>query len=1703
MALSISGSKFLITGNSAGTANANSRILQDFGVGSFSMLFRYDTAQVNGVSDIFRLGSFDTIFAAHSVTTPNLGLSIATTGNIVSSLNVVPAVGQIYHIAAAWSSGTQQQIWYVNGTPHTTNNWTQGAGTNTASPFGIGNANSASNIGSIFTFQDVAFWSGYQLTSTDVGNLLHRRATPTGISPSRLSHYWSLTGPSGQLVNQGGAGGAGIDLGLLNQGVLGSGSASAYNLNYFSYNGVDAQSGVATWTAENMTFVSPVSIQSAYVSRPSSLIVFILQNTSDGSLAYGSNTVNSNPSILVDGSFIQLTGGVTLNDCPFLIYNVASSIPNTATVTFTAQESWVDNPSYGLGAPQTGYLANRGGQIIFPIPTNITAKFGYEISGPHCNSDYSDSPFKNWFYRLQKGSTILTTRPGGEPLTMNVASQTARLTLLTGNGLDSRSFPAITGIWTVKWNDDPVNSSTMNLTSFNSAGNVIGNSYSPGTLINGRMSGITQSWMCSPKQTGGIQDIQLALTWTPFNTGNINITDVWVIAPGNSLDTTNMYAVDQNELAWLSTPSGKFCPVLRFMDSSNDVGGKSNVVLPQHIAQTGFTWRRNGITTIQPLFIQPYSLTTAPSAYFDQWGWITPTGNIGWLYPVAANNTRWCAEVYTSGNHGLSTSQNITWTVAVGSPCRTLAVSGLNSGWTLETETLSLAQTPVIITSPSSFLFYEFTSGTIQGSIIKTVTQTTIATGVTFTIDVPEENVFPPEFPASMCAQISGCALWHVLPIGVTDACATVWAQRTFPYVRSGIPVYLEYTNEHWNFGFPQADWMVTLGSVYKILGVSASNLNGDQAYTQRASELHNIWQSVWNSGGRPNDIVRVFGGQYGNPSVGQALVNYAVTHNIRMDALAGGNYFQDVFPTDTSYVSGLNNWPLDACHDLNRHRMYYNSSDLGLWAQLSGVAVSYQNSTGSSLALVNYECEVQRLTPTFGSLGYKRGRDMFYHPEMYHTERLFYTVNARGGMSIGCLFNLQNLGFGGTATVIDLWPNYMYAGQQWGRGDGSDGKAVNTFCVPDGMAHDEVNVSVKGQAWKDWIDATASIPSYNVKPVVISETPTTNVTGTPPISITFNKAIIPSSIGFTLRDQSNTVVPGTLVPNYFNATFTPSANLSSATIYTATISGMVDTIGIPQVGVFNFQINGQQAITIATFFPAQNSLVNINTSVSGSFSANAPSGTFGVALIDVSGVTVPGSIFYNSGLFSFNFTYTPPLTFSDQYTATVTGTNITSFSWNFTTTVKPQLLSVFPPSGAFVNLATPIYALFNTNINSGTASFNLTNVSGVAPHLSTFNTATNQFNYGNSGILGYSATYTAKITGVTDLFGNLITGITTWIFQTPVKPVFIAFFPSSGAVVKSTTPVNVTFNTLVNTGTLSLKVTDVSGFLFPNAPSYNVGTNVYTYGQTQSYYFNDVMSINLTGVTDIYGNTVGDKFSNFSTTVRPIITSFNPVVNSTVNYNNPIQITFNTAIDSGLAVSHMIVQDVSGNFPGAATYNTGLFQLTFTPVSGLPFGDFIRVSSTFLQTTQGDSIQNVPEVDYHFNVVPYPQIIMVSPASASTNVSIVTPISALFNVNVSGQSIAMTVTDSVKGAVPGSKSYNSSTDQVSFNHTFPLNYTSTYTTTITGVTDLYGNLIPAFAWNFQTAANAGGGGTTFNGNKFLVYLPNAKLYNSVEIILE
>jgi hypothetical protein len=202
--------------------------------------------------------------------------------------------------------------------------------------------------------------------------------------------------------------------------------------------------------------------------------------------------------------------------------------------------------------------------------------------------------------------------------------------------------------------------------------------------------------------------------------------------------------------------------------------------------------------------------------------------------------------------------------------------------------------------------------------------------------------------------------------------------------------------------------------------------------------------------------------------------------------------------------------------------------------------------------------------------------------------------------------------------------------------------------------------------------------------PTIVSRTPAPGATGialATNVLVTFSEAVSGGTISMTLATSGGVNVPGTLTYNSgtFVATFDPTSNLTSGTVYVATVSGAADPAGnvmSPVTWSFTAVVVDSTPPVIVDRTPAINAVgVPITATPTATFSEAVQQGTISFVVVDSLSASIPGLVTYNSGSFTATFTPSSSLAYEKTYTATVSGAQdvagnalASPVSWSFTT---------------------------------------------------------------------------------------------------------------------------------------------------------------------------------------------------------------------------------------------------------------------------------------------------------------------------------------------------------------------------------------------------------------------------------------------------
>ncbi|KKO20531.1 MAG: hypothetical protein BROFUL_00753, partial [Candidatus Brocadia fulgida] len=422
------------------------------------------------------------------------------------------------------------------------------------------------------------------------------------------------------------------------------------------------------------------------------------------------------------------------------------------------------------------------------------------------------------------------------------------------------------------------------------------------------------------------------------------------------------------------------------------------------------------------------------------------------------------------------------------------------------------------------------------------------------------------------------------------------------------------------------------------------------------------------------------------------------------------------------------------------------------------------------------------------------------------------------------------------------------------------------------------------------------------VTPGVDSTSPSheaTGVTINTAIRASFSEAMDTSTVTtetFTINDGSGNI-GGSVSYRGTTATFTPSANLTPSTVYTATITtGVEDLAGNAMAVDYTWEFTtgtdtDTSPPTVSATSPVHGaSGVAVNRAITATFSEAMDAVTVTAATFTVNDGSgnISGSVSCRG--MTVTFSPTSNLTPSIVYTATITtgvkdlaGNAMTDdYTWSFTTGTDTDIT---PPA---VSDTSPVDDASGVAINGAIAA-----VFSETIDVSTISTATFTVNDGSSTIGGSvmyhgtvatftplsdlipSATYTATITtGVRDLAGNAMAADYTWDFTAGTDT------DITSPAVSSTSPVNgasgaaingaitVTFFEAMDVSTVSIATFSVYDGSSNVSGSVSYSGTTATFAPSGNLAHSTAYTVTMTrGVKDLAGNAMAADYTwNFTT---------------------------------------------------------------------------------------------------------------------------------------------------------------------------------------------------------------------------------------------
>jgi Ice-binding-like/Bacterial Ig-like domain len=520
---------------------------------------------------------------------------------------------------------------------------------------------------------------------------------------------------------------------------------------------------------------------------------------------------------------------------------------------------------------------------------------------------------------------------------------------------------------------------------------------------------------------------------------------------------------------------------------------------------------------------------------------------------------------------------------------------------------------------------------------------------------------------------------------------------------------------------------------------------------------------------------------------------------------------------------------------------------------------------------------------------------------------------------------------------------------------------------------------------------------------------------------------------------------------------------------------------------------------TVVVTSPANGATgVPLNATVSAGFSSVMAPATINTTTFTLSGpggTAVAGAVTYSGT--TATFTPTASLAASSLYTATITtgatdpGGNplAANFMWSFTTGL-PTVISTVPATGATaVPVNTLVSATFTEPMNAATlngATFTLTGP-GATPVAGVVTYAGSTATFTPTLVLAGSTLFTATITtGAKDPAGAGLAANFVWTFTTAPPPTVVSTVPANAApAVAVNTPISATFSEAMDPTTITGATFTVTG------PGATPVAGAVTYSGTTATFTPTAILANstlftatiTTGAKDPTGAPLAANFVwTFTTGPAPTVVSTVPVNGAVaVAEGSTVTATFSVPMDATTITATTFTLMGPGATPvtGAVSYagNTAVF----TPAALLT-GSSLYTATVTTGAKDPTGAPLAANVAWTFTTAPTPAVTSTVPANSATNVPLNQKVAATFNTPMTASTITAAGTFTVATttgatAVPGTVTYDSSSNTAIFTPTAALTASTQYTATMTtAAKSVPGNaLLANYVWSFTTgtAANA------------------------------
>lgn len=320
---------------------------------------------------------------------------------------------------------------------------------------------------------------------------------------------------------------------------------------------------------------------------------------------------------------------------------------------------------------------------------------------------------------------------------------------------------------------------------------------------------------------------------------------------------------------------------------------------------------------------------------------------------------------------------------------------------------------------------------------------------------------------------------------------------------------------------------------------------------------------------------------------------------------------------------------------------------------------------------------------------------------------------------------------------------------------------------------------------------------------------------------------------------------------------------------------------------------------------------------------------------------------------------------------------------------------------------------------------------------------------------------------------------------QSPPLLAVSATTPASAATgVAVTSTVTATFSEAMEAATISGTTFTLSGpgGAVAGTVTYATASNTATFTPSASLNFGAQYTATITtGATSSSGTALAADYSWSFTTAAPAptVSAVSPTSGATgVTITTLVTATFSEAMNPSTinGSNFTLTPQGGGAIAATVTYSSDDNVATLTPNSTLAYNtQYTATISTGVQSSVGTAL--AANYSWSFTTAASaPAVTVVSPAAGATDVAIATTVTATFNQTMTGTTInssTFTLAAQGGGAVAGSVTYNSTSQEATFAPASNLSYGVTYTATIsTGATASTGTpLAQNYVWSFTIAA--------------------------------